>query len=74
MKITIIAGARPNFMKIDTFKISYVSGYELSEEKLTNIKKAITKYLEPKLNVYFERKTVLERSNSGKLKQFKSYL
>ena len=61
-------------LKIDTFKISYVSGYRLSEEKLTNIKKAIVKYLEPNLNVYFERKVVLERSNSGKLKQFKSYL
>ncbi|MFH6767373.1 phenylacetate--CoA ligase family protein [Gaetbulibacter aquiaggeris] len=61
-------------LKIDTFKISYVSGYELSEENLTKTKKAIAKYLEPNLIVDFERKTVLKRSNSGKLKQFKSYL
>ncbi len=61
-------------LKIDAFKISYVSVYELSEEKLTTIKKAIAKYLEPNLEILFERKTVLERSNSGKLKQFTSYL
>ena len=61
-------------LKLDTFKISYVSSYELSEEKLTNIRTAIAKYLEPDLNIYFEQKTALERSKSGKLKQFKSYL
>ncbi|WP_445735878.1 phenylacetate--CoA ligase family protein [Mariniflexile sp.] len=61
-------------LKPDTFKISYVSQSELKEEKLTKIKDAITTYLEPNLNVLFERKTHLERSNRGKLKQFKSYL
>lgn len=61
-------------LKLDTFKICYTSTYELSEEKLANIRKAIAKYLEPNLIVDFKRKTVLERSNSGKLKQFKSYL
>lgn len=61
-------------LKMDTFKISYVSNYELSEEKLSNIKNAISKYLEPHLIVLFERKMTLERSNRGKLKQFKSYL
>ncbi|MEN3323829.1 phenylacetate--CoA ligase family protein [Mariniflexile soesokkakense] len=61
-------------LKLDTFKISYTSAYELSEEKLITIKNAITKYLEPNLTVLFERKTSLDRSNRGKLKQFKSYL
>ncbi|MFG6685362.1 phenylacetate--CoA ligase family protein [Mariniflexile sp. HNIBRBA6329] len=61
-------------LKLDTFKISYSSGYELSEEKLITIKNVITKYLEPNLTVLFERKTALERSARGKLKQFKSYL
>jgi phenylacetate-CoA ligase len=61
-------------LKLDTFKISYVSGYELSEEKLANIKDAVSKYLEPGLTVVFDRKIKLDRSNRGKLKQFKSYL
>ncbi|MFD2290734.1 phenylacetate--CoA ligase family protein [Mariniflexile gromovii] len=61
-------------LTLDTFKISYTSSYELSEEKLNNIKAAISKYLEPNLTVEFERKTALERSARGKLKQFKSYL
>ena len=61
-------------LKLDTFKISYVSDYELSNEKLAEIKGSISKYLEPNLTVIFDRKTLLERSNRGKLKQFKSYL
>ena len=61
-------------LKLDTFKISYVSQYDLSEDKLRAIKEAVFKYLEPQLSVIFERKTLLERSNRGKLKQFKSYL
>ena len=61
-------------LKLDMFKISYVSAFELSEEKLTAIKNAVSKYLEPNLTVHFERKTSLDRSNRGKLKQFKSYL
>ena len=61
-------------LKLDTFKISYVSTSELTSEKLTKIRDAVTKYLEPNLQVAFERKTALERSKSGKLKQFTSYL
>ena len=61
-------------MTLDAFKISYVSSTELTEEKLKAIKKAICKYLEPNLNVVFERKEKLNRSNRGKLKQFKSHL
>lgn len=61
-------------LTLDTFKISYVSSKALTEEKLDLIKMAITKYLEPNLKVLFERKEKLNRSNRGKLKQFKSYL
>lgn len=59
-------------LKLDTFKISYVSETLLSEEKTQLIKDAVTKYLEPDLTVNFERKTVLKRAKSGKLKQFSS--
>jgi phenylacetate-CoA ligase len=61
-------------MTLDVFKISYVSSTKLTENKLKAIKKAICKYLEPNLNVVFERKEKLNRSNRGKLKQFKSHL
>lgn len=60
--------------KIDTFEIEYVSENELVSEQIEKIKQAIDLYLEPNLNFSFTRKTVLERTNRGKLKQFKSYL
>ena len=60
--------------QLDTFEIQYVSEIELSTEQIQKIKNAIDLYLEPNLNFTFTRKTVLERTNRGKLKQFKSYL
>jgi phenylacetate-CoA ligase len=60
--------------KIDTFEIEYVSENELDSEQIQKIKEAIALYLEPNLNFTFTRKIVLERTNRGKLKQFKSYL
>lgn len=61
-------------LKIDTFRISYTSKEALSEEKINDINKAIETYLESGLTILFERKESLDRSNRGKLKQFKSYL
>ncbi|RTY70359.1 phenylacetate--CoA ligase family protein [Flavobacterium sp. LB2P53] len=60
--------------KIDTFEIEYVSETKLNLEQIEKIKKAIEQYLEPNLNFIFIRKKSLERSNRGKLKQFKSML
>ncbi|MEN2486457.1 phenylacetate--CoA ligase family protein [Flavobacterium sp. B11] len=60
--------------KIDTFEIEYIAEKELVSEQIQKIKEAIDLYLEPNLNFTFTRKTVLERTNRGKLKQFKSYL
>jgi len=60
--------------KLDTFEIEYVSENELTSEQIKKIKQAIDLYLEPNLNFTFTRKTVLERTNRGKLKQFQSYL
>ena len=56
--------------KIDTFIIEYVSELELTEIQIQQIKKAITTYLENGLTFSFIRKEKLERSKSGKLKQF----
>jgi len=60
--------------KLDTFEIEYVSEKELNAEQIQKIEEAISLYLEPDLNFTFSRKKVLERTNRGKLKQFKSYL
>jgi phenylacetate-CoA ligase len=59
---------------LDTFEIEYVAEKELDSVKIQKIKEAIDLYLEPNLSFTFTRKTVLERSNRGKLKQFQSYL
>jgi phenylacetate-CoA ligase len=58
--------------KIDTFDIEYVSQNELTENQVRDIEKAITAYLESGLIFTFTRKEKLERSKSGKLKQFVS--
>ena len=60
--------------KIDTFEIEYVSDVELTETQIKNIKKEISIYLEPNLQFHFTKKPFLERTNSGKLKQFISSL
>lgn len=60
--------------KIDSFEVEYVSETELSEPQIKNIEAAISLYLEPNLNFIFIRKISLERTNRGKLKQFKSML
>lgn len=60
--------------KLNTFEIEYISENELVSEQIQKIKEAIDLYLEPNLIFTFTRKIVLERTNRGKLKQFKSYL
>nr|WP_294931655.1 phenylacetate--CoA ligase family protein [uncultured Flavobacterium sp.] len=60
--------------KSDTFEIEYVSEKELDSEQIQKIEEAISLYLEPNLNFTFTRKNILERTNRGKLKQFKSFL
>ncbi len=56
------------------FTIKYVSTLMLSEEKINTIKKEMENYLETGLDITFERLEKLQRSKSGKLKQFTSYL
>ena len=59
-------------LKPDTFKISFISTKELTRTQRGAINKAIEKYLELGLTVYFERKDELKRTKAGKLKQFTS--
>ena len=60
--------------QIDRFQIEYVSETELDSEQIEKINKAVSLYLEPNLHFTFCRKSTLERSNRGKLKQFSSFL
>lgn len=60
--------------KIDTFDIEYVSQTELNSEQIHKIEAAIALYLEKGLVFTFVRKEKLERSKSGKLKQFVSLI
>lgn len=60
--------------QLDTFEIEYVSEKELDKVQIQKIKEAIALYLQPNLNFTFTKKIVLERSKSGKLKQFTSYI
>lgn len=57
-------------IKLNTFKIKYVANTELTANEKESVKRAIAEYLEDNLTVIFERLLKLERSPSGKLKQF----
>jgi len=61
-------------LELDTFKILYVSKELLSQEKIKSIKAAMETYLEKGLNIQFERLDELQRSKSGKLKQFSALI
>ncbi|OAD91031.1 AMP-binding protein [Aequorivita soesokkakensis] len=58
--------------KIDTFEINYVSEEALTVEKKQFIIKTLEQFLEPGLTFNFNRKEQLDRTESGKLKQFVS--
>ncbi len=58
--------------KNDTFEINYVSKERLTEEKKQSIAQTVTQFLEPGLTFSFQRKEQLDRTASGKLKQFVS--
>lgn len=60
--------------EIDFFIIEYVSDVNLEVKEQLKIKDALIKYLEPNLNITFVKLNNLERSKSGKLKQFTSLL
>lgn len=58
--------------KLDTFKIDYTSSSELTASEISNLQETLMQYLEPGLTFIFERFEKLERTKSGKLKQFTS--
>ncbi len=58
--------------QLDTFKIKYVADRELDLKEKMKIEKSIFEYLERDLKVIYEKMPVLNRTKSGKLKQFVS--
>lgn len=58
--------------KIDTFELNYVSDEILTKEKKLFIIKTLEQFLESGLTFNFNRKEQLDRTESGKLKQFVS--
>jgi phenylacetate-CoA ligase len=52
------------------FHFEYVANIDLTETTIIKVKDAMNLYLEPGLNLTFERKDFIERSKSGKLQQF----
>lgn len=60
--------------ELDAFKIKYVSKNALSNDEKETISKAMIQYLEPEISITFERVAKLDRSKSGKLKQFTSFV
>jgi phenylacetate-CoA ligase len=61
-------------LSINTFEIDYVAETELNADQIKKIESAIEKYLESGLIFSYNRKQKLERSKSGKLKQFENRL
>ncbi|GAA0872775.1 phenylacetate--CoA ligase family protein [Gangjinia marincola] len=59
---------------LDRFIVSYVSDQNLTPEEKNLIEKSFEEYLEGGLKITYEREEVLDRSNRGKLKQFKSLI
>jgi phenylacetate-CoA ligase len=60
--------------ELDAFKIKYVSKNALSYDEKETISNAMIQYLEPGISITFERVVKLDRSKSGKLKQFASFI
>lgn len=52
------------------FVFEYVADEELNQKACLKIQSAMDEYLEPGLNAIFKRMAIIERSKSGKLKQF----
>lgn len=59
-------------ISLNTFKIKYVAERELSQIEKLKIEKSVFEYLENDLKIIFERNEFLDRTQSGKLKQFVS--
>lgn len=61
-------------LALDHFNIKYVSEKPIYNEQKNIIANEMENYLEPGIKTTFERLEKLERSKSGKLKQFTSYI
>lgn len=56
--------------KLDTFEIEYTSDKPLTSLEIKKMEQVLSTYLEPDLHYKYHHKANLQRSESGKLKQF----
>lgn len=56
--------------KLDTFEIHYTSEKPLEQAEIKTMEEVFSDYLEPNLIYIFQRKDIMQRGSSGKLKQF----
>jgi len=61
-------------LKLDHFKVSYVSNLEFTSAQKETIRLAMLKYLEAGITITFDNCKMLKRTRSGKLKQFTTYV
>jgi phenylacetate-CoA ligase len=61
-------------IKINSFEVHYTALNPLSENQQNSIRNALYNYLEPNLIISFHKFEQLQRSKSGKLKQFTSLI
>jgi len=60
--------------KLDTFEIYYSGERQLDINQEKKITKALFDYLEPNLNVTYNKVEQIKRNTNGKLKQFTSLI
>lgn len=56
----------------NTFQVEYTASSKLNTEQENFVKRAFFEYIETQVDLKFEKKTYLERSKNGKLKQFET--
>ena len=61
-------------LKLDHFKVSYVSNLEFTSAQKETIRLAMLKHLETGITITFDNCKMLKRTRSGKLKQFTTYV
>ena len=60
--------------KINHFHYEYVANREINLQEIKNIHNAMELYLEKGLEITFEKRDIIKRSVSGKLKHFYSHI
>ncbi len=69
IKEFVVMQTKPN-----SFEIKYVANQPLDKKQISDIRKALARYVSENLHISITKVDTMDRSNRGKLKQFISYL